>query len=183
LFLNGKSYGIKRIEFPRQGHSGAWNKYAKPEVHPTTADLHLEWDVPYEPGTLKAVGKIDGKVVYTEEVHTAGKPAAIKLTADRDTLNADKRDVSIIKVEVIDSNGNVVPTADNLVQFSIKGEGNIIGVGNGNPLDHDSFKASQRKAFNGLCLAVVQSANNKGQIKISASSDGLKEASVEIVTK
>ncbi len=74
LFLNGKSYGEKRIEFPRQGHSGAWNKYANPVVNPTTADLHLEWDIPYEPGTLKAVGKIDGKIVCTEELRTTGEP-------------------------------------------------------------------------------------------------------------
>ena len=183
LFLNGKSYGEKRMEFPRQGHSGAWNKYANPVVNPTTADLHLEWDVPYEPGTLKAVGKIDGKVVCTEEIHTAGQPAGIKLIANRDTLNADKRDVSIVKVEIIDSSGNIVPTADNLVQFSIKGEGKIIGVGNGNPLDHDSFKASQRKAFNGVCLAIIQSTNDKGQIKLDADSPGLKNASVKIITK
>lgn len=183
LFLNGKSYGEKRIEFPRQGHSGAWNKYDKPEVHPTTADLHLEWDVPYEPGIIKAVGKIDGKIVCTEEIHTAGKPAGIRLIPNSDTLNTDKRDVAIVKVEIIDSSGNIVPTAHNLVQFSIKGEGKLIGVGNGNPLDHNSFKASQRKAFNGLCVAIIQSTYNKGQIKLDADSPGLKNASVRIITK
>ena len=183
LFLNGKSYGEKRIEFPRQGHSGAWNKYAKPEVHPTTADLHLEWDLPYEPGVLKAVGKIDGKVVCTEEIHTSGKPAGIRLAADHDTLNADGREVSNVKIEIVDSSGYVVPNADNLVQFSIEGEGKILGVGNGNPLDHDSFKAMERKAFNGLCLTVIQSIRKDGKIKLTANSKGLKGASIEIIVK
>ena len=178
LFLNGKSYGTKRIEFPRQGNSGGWNRYANPVVHPTTADLHIEWDVPYEPGVLKAVGKINGKIVCTEEIRTTGKPFALRLSADNNTLNADERGVANVKVEVVDSEGNVVPTSDNLVRFSIEGEGKIIGVGNGNPLDHSSFKASQLKAFNGLCLAIVQSIQKTGSIKLVAKSDGLKEASI-----
>ncbi len=177
LFMNGKSYGVKRIEFPRQGHSGAWNKYANPEVNPTTADLHLEWDVPYEPGVLKAVGKIDGKIMCTEEIRTAGKPAGLRIVPDRDTINEGGQDVSNIKIEITDSSGNVVPTADNLVKFSIEGEGKIIGVSNGNPLDLDSFKADRRKAFNGLCLAVIQSGNKAGSIKFTAQSDGLKGTS------
>ncbi len=183
LFLNGKSYGEKRIEFPRQGHSGAWNKYANPVVNPTTADLHLEWDVPYEPGTLKAVGKIDGKIVCTEEIQTTGKPAGIRLIPDHDTISSNHDEAANVKVEIIDSNGNVVPIADNLVKFSVEGKGKIIGVGNGNPLDHDSFKASQRKAFNGLCLVVVQTTGKPGKIKLTAISDGLKEASITINVK
>ena len=183
LFLNGKSYGIKQMQFPRQGHSGAWNKYAHPVVNYTTADLHLEWDVPYEPGVLKAVGKIDGKVVCTEELRTAGRPAGIRLIPDRDTINSDGRDVSNVKVEIVDSSGYMVPTADNLVQFSIEGEGKIIGVGNGNPLDHEPFKAMQRKAFNGLCLAVVQSSEKAGEITLTASSKGLKGTSISIKVK
>ncbi len=82
----------------------------------------------------------------------------------------------------MDSTGNVVPTANNLVQFSIEGEGKIIGVSNGNPLDHDSFKASQRKAFNGLCLAVIQSSQTEGNIRLVAKSEGLKEAAISIIT-
>ncbi len=183
LFLNGKSYGEKRIEFPRQGHSGAWNKYAKPVVNPTTADLHLEWDVPYEPGVLKAIGKIDGKIVCTEEVKTTGKPAGIKLIPDRDTINADERDVSMVKVEIVDADGNVVPSADNLVQFKIEGEGKIIGVDNGNPRDLSSFQSPERKAFNGLCLVVIQSTKKSGDINLIAESKGLRQASLKIITK
>ncbi len=163
LFINGKSYGEKRLEFPRQGHSGAWDKYAKPEVHPTTADLHLEWDVPYEPGVMKAIGKKDGKIVCTEEIHTTSTPASIRLSSDRDTIFANEQDAADIKIEIVDSAGNIVPTANNLVKFFIEGEGTLIGVDNGNPIDHDSFKADYRKAFNGLCLAIVQSTNKPGK--------------------
>lgn len=183
LFLNGKSYGTKRIEFPRQGTSGGWNRYAKPVVNPTTADLHLQWDVPYEPGTLKAVGKINGQIVCEEEISTTGPPTGIRLIPDRDTINTLLQNVVNVKVEIIDSNGNIVPTANNLVNFIIEGEGEIIGVGNGNPLDHDSFKLSYRKAFNGMCLAVIQASNKPGTIKLIAESDGLKSSSITIVVK
>lgn len=183
LFLNGKSYGEKRIEFPRQGNSGGWNKYANPVVNPTTADLHLQWDLPYEPGVIKAVGKINGEVVCIKEIRTTGKPFAIRLSADSDTINADQRGVANVKVEIVDENGNVVPTADNLVQFDIEGEGKIIGVGNGNPIDHSSFKASERKAFNGLALVVVQSDQDVGDIRLIAESEGLQDAEISFFSK
>ena len=180
LFLNGKSYGEKRLEFPRAGTSGGWNKYDKLRVFPTTGDLHLQWDVSYEPGTLKAVGKKDGKIVCTEEIKTTGTPAALRLVMDTDSVIADTRSVSQIKVEVVDSDGYIVPTADNLVTFSIKGEGNIIGVDNGNPQDHNSYKINMRNAFNGLCFVIVQSTHKPGLIELAAKSDGLKEQSIKI---
>jgi len=180
LFLNGKSYGVKRIEFPRQGNSGGWNKYDNPVVNPTTADLHLQWDLPYESGVIKAVGKIDGKIVCAEEIKTAGESFAIRLSTDNDSLNVDERDVANIKVEIVDSNGNVVPTADNLLEFSIEGEGNIIGIDSGSPIDHNSFKTMERKAYNGLCLAVVQSKQKEGSIKLVVKSKGLKEAAISL---
>ena len=97
-------------------------------------------------------------------------------------IDADEQDAANVKVEIIDSKGNVVPTADNLVQFAIEGEGKIIGVDNGNPIDHDSYKAPQRKAFNGLCLVVVQSNQKAGNIKLVAKSKGLTQASLEITS-
>ena len=183
LFLNGKSFGEKRLEFPRQGNSGGWNLYDKPQVHPTTADLHLAWDIPYESGVLKAVGKKDGKVVCTEEIRTTGQPAALQLQVDVDTINALRRGAANITVKVIDSLRNVVPVAEDLIQFAIEGEGKIIGVDNGNPVDHAPYKSNKRKAFNGLCLAVVQSTGKAGKIKLTASAEGLNGASIEIVSK
>lgn len=181
LYLNGKFYGEKRLAFPQQGVSGKWNHYAKPHVRSTTTDLHLEWDVPYEPGVLKTIGKKDGKTIV-DEVRTIGAPSAIHLSVDHDSITANGRDVSHLKVEIVDKDGNMVPNADNLVNFDISGPGKIIGVGNGNPVDHDPHKASQRKAFNGLCLAIVQSTRKSGEIHIKAASDGLKEAAVVIKT-
>lgn len=179
LFLNGKSIGEKRLEFPRQGNSGGWNLYDRPQIHPTTADLHLQWDVPYAPGTLKAVGKRGGEIVFTKTIQTADQPFAIKLKTDRKTLKSDARDILHVEVQVVDKNDNVVPTANNMIYFTIEGEGKIIGVDNGNPYDHDSYKANKRSVFNGMGLVIIQSTHKSGEIKFVAKSDSLKSAEIK----
>lgn len=182
LFLNGKSYGIKALQFPRPGNSGAWNRYDHQPVNVRTGDLHLEWDVPYEPGTLKAIGRKGGKVVAEEEVHTTGAPDALRLSVDRNTIDADQRDVAHVKIEVIDENGYVVPDASVPVQIIVEGEGKLIGLDNGNPFDHTSMKSDDRNTFNGLALAVVQSSNKAGAVLVRTNSSSLKNASIEINT-
>jgi beta-galactosidase len=94
LYVNGKSYGEKRLEFPRQGNSGGWNRYEFPQKFATTAELHLSWDVPYEAGIVKAVGKKNGQIVCTEIIETTGKPAAIRLS--RKTMRKIKQNLKII---------------------------------------------------------------------------------------
>jgi beta-galactosidase len=184
LFLNGKSVGAKGYAFPRYGMEDRYgNTGARARVPRTTNDLHLEWDVPYEPGTLKAVGTKDGKVVSTVEVSTTGEPSAIRLTVDRAEIAADRRDVAHVAVEVLDSQGRVVPTADNEIAFVVEGEGRLIGLDNGDPQSHEDYKAARRKAFNGMCLAIVQSTGKSGRIRVTANSSGLQPANLTISTR
>jgi beta-galactosidase len=115
-------------------------------------------------------------VVLTREVHTAGPAAKIVLQADRDHIHADGKDLSFVTVKIVDASGNLVPHAANLVDFKVSGPGFITGVDNGSETDHASFKADHRKAFNGLCLAVIQSKGKKGPITLTATSQGLPAA-------
>ena len=177
IFVNGKSYGEKRLEFPRKGTEGGWNTFPSGKVQTSTGDLHLSWDVVYESGELKAVGKKNGKTFVTQ-VFTTGAPDAIRLSVDRSTIQAHPSDVAHVKVEIVDQNGRVVPYAENLVKFELSGA-RLIGVENGNMLDLSSCKIPERKAFNGLCLAIVQ-ADKAGKIKIKAISDQLKSAEIEV---
>ena len=185
LFLNGKSYGVKGYVFPRRGlEPGVSAANAAPSsAVRTTSDLHLSWDVPYEPGTLKAVGTRGGKEAVTAEVATTGEPAAINLSLDRDSIAADRRDVAHLTVHIVDDKGRVVPLAENEVSFTLQGEGRIIGVDNGNPLSHEDYKGTKRKAWHGACLAIVQSTAKSGQVQLTASSPGLKAGSIAIVTR
>jgi len=162
LYLNGQSQGIRK----KQGD-----------------DLHVMWRLPYQPGTLKAISRKNGQTVLTREVATAGKPATIELVADRNSISADGNDLSFVTVRILDAAGHVVPKADNLVRFTLNGEGVIAGVDNGNPISHEPFKASYRKAFNGLALAVIQAKEKKGKITLTAESDGLQSATVSIELK
>jgi beta-galactosidase len=146
-------------------------------------DLHVAWRLFYEPGTLKAVGRTGGKEVMSREIKTAGAPARILAEADRNLIAADGSDLSFVTVRVLDKDGTLVPNAGNLVQFSISGKGKIVGVDNGLQTSMEPFKASARKAFNGMCLAVVQSTPEAGQIILHAESDGLRESSVVINSK
>jgi beta-galactosidase len=180
LFINGKSYGEKRLEFPRQGNSGSWNRYDLPQKFATTADLHLSWDIPYESGTVKAVGKVNGKIVCTEIIETTGKPSAIRLISDVKNIRADNQDIAHIRVEIVDEEGRMVPTADNLITYKISGNGKLIGLDNGNPSDHEPYNSGKRKVFNGLGLAIIQAGKVPGKVILTASSEGMKDVSFEI---
>jgi beta-galactosidase len=186
LFLNGKSIGVKGYVFPRYGMQGRYGQYA-PGVSGaarTTSDLHLAWDVPYEPGTLRAVGMRGGKVAAETEISTTSDPAAIGLSVDRDTMRADRRDVVHVTAKVLDARGRLHPDADNEITFEIQGEGKLIGVDNGNMEDMAAdFKGRIRKAFHGMCLAIVQSTATAGQIRVTATSPELKPASATVATR
>jgi len=182
LFINGRSLGEKRLEFPAQGTSGGWNSYAQPFVDVTTDDLHLTWDVPYEPGVLRAVGRRrDGTVACHAEVRTAGAPAAIRLSVDRDTITAVPGDVAHVTFEIVDSVGTVVPTARDLVRFAMTG-GSIVALDNADLQDLDPYRADRRRAFEGRGLAIVR-ATQPGALRLTASAEGLRDASVTIVVR
>jgi beta-galactosidase len=141
---------------------------------------HVAWNVPYAAGTLQAIGYRNGQPIITNTVVTTGVPATVALWPDRSTILADGRDVSIVTVAVLDSQGRVVPTATNLVNFTING-GAIIGVGNGNPTSHEADKgSSQRSVFNGFAQVIVQSTNQSGSITLTATATGLTSTNIAI---
>lgn len=144
---------------------------------------HLAWQVEYQPGKIEAVGFNKSREVLRSVRITTGEPYAIKLESDRETLRADGEDVASVAISVVDRAGNVVPTANNLLLFDVKGDGEIIGVGNGDPSCHDSDKAHSRGAFNGLAMVLVQSKLYAGAVKLRVTSEGLKAAAVTIETK
>jgi len=162
LFLNGVSCGKRQK---------------------TEDDYQLVWRLTYTPGTIKAVATKEGEKPLTKEIKTAGEPAKIVLDPDRSQINADGSDLSFVTVKVVDGEGTLVPHADNLINFKIQGEGFIAGVDNGSQTSHEPFKANYRKAFNGICLVVVQAKEKCGNISLEATSEGLKPASVNIVVK
>jgi beta-galactosidase len=185
LFLNGRSVGTKGYAFPRFGQGRAtpsWQPQSANGVR-TTSDLHLAWDVPYEPGTLKAVGAKGGQTAVEVEITTTGDPAAIQLSVDRDTIRADRRDVVHVTAKVVDAQGRMHPDADNEIAFQIEGPGRLIGLDNGDMSNQENFKGKQKKAFHGMCLALVQSSANAGQVRVTAASPGLPPVTLSITAR
>jgi beta-galactosidase len=189
LFLNGKSLGRKK----RFGEPVALpvGRNVANGVGRTDPDLmkdgkflskwRLEWQVPYAPGSLKAVAYQGGKQVAADEVKTAGAPARIELVPDRAVIAADGEDLSFITVRIADKDGNLCPMADSLVRFSVTGAGKIEAVDNGNAATAEPFHADHRKAFSGLALLIVRSkAGAPGAIHVTAVSEGLAQASAEL---
>jgi beta-galactosidase len=142
-----------------------------------TKELYCSWLVEYVPGVLKAVATQNGKVVNTKLMPTAGDAAKIELQIDTDKISANHEDVVHAEVRILDDAGNFVPDADNRVTFDVIGPARIIGVDNGDPIDHDPLKANSRKAFNGMCLAIIQSNLTGGKVSITAKSKGLTPVS------
>jgi beta-galactosidase len=161
LFFNGQSLGVKDMK----------------------KDSHLAWTVKYVPGAIEARGYKDGKVVMTAKRETTGAAAKLVMSADRQEVSADGEDVAMFAVEVQDAQGRVLPITDNEVTFRVSGQGQLIGVGSGDPTDHESDKSTSRKAFAGLCMALVQSTKTTGSITVEATSPGLAPASVTVTAK
>ena len=162
LFLNGVSQGKKS----KQGQ-----------------DMKVMWRLKYAPGELKAVSRKNGKTVLEKLIRTAGPAAKLELTADRSKINADGKDLSFVTVRVLDKDGNLIPDAANLINFKIEGDAKITAVDNGSPISHESFQADHRKAFNGLALAIIKAGSKASKVTLSANSEGLQAASIQIELK
>jgi len=162
LFVNGVSQGF-RAKKPSSGNSA--ERY------------RLMWQsVIYQPGELKAVAYKEGKVIGEAKITTAGKPVQIRLTPDRTRIKSDGKDLSFITIEALDGQGNPCPIADNKVLFDIEGAGFLAGSDNGNPQSFEPFKAGYQQLFYGKAIVILQSKNEKGTIRMKATSEGLQSA-------
>jgi len=182
LFLNGQSLGKKEYTKKRTEDGRPYHEGAKP------SELYLEWLVKYQPGTLTAIARDEnGKEIARDSVTTAGEPARVRLTKEEHVITADGKDLSYIHYEIVDGDGNVVPTANNLVHFNLHGQGQIVGVDNGEQASRERYKAQadgtwQRRAFNGKGVVIVKSTEKEGKFTLYADSAGLTSDSATVAT-
>ena len=158
LLLNDKSLGVKPV--PRNGH--------------------VAWPVPFAAGRLEAKGFRGSTQVLTDARETTGPATRLVVRADRVQIAGDGEDVAVVVAEVQDAEGRMVPTANDAVTFGVSGVGKLLGVGNGDPSSHESDAGPTRRAFNGLCMAIVQAREGAGVARVSASSQGLQPGFLEI---
>ena len=145
--------------------------------------LTAKFDVPYQPGELRAIGLTGGKLVAGTVLRTAGEPKEIRLTADRSVIRADRNDLSYVTVEVVDRNGNRVPNAAIPVRFTVTGAGELAVTGSAAPNDASSFRAPLRKTYQGSCLAILRPKGDAGKFTLTAEAAGLKAATITVNSK
>jgi beta-galactosidase len=163
LELNGKVIGEKQVS--------------------AATKLTAKFDVPYQPGELRAVGLIGGKEVVKTVIKTAGPAKGLRLKADRSTIRADRNDLSYVTVEIVDEQGAVVPNAEIPVRFTVTGAGELAATGSSAPNDAASFRLPLRKTCEGRALAILQPTGAAGEITLKAEADGMKSAATNIQTK
>jgi len=163
LFLNGRSLGIEKQ------HADA---------------SAITFKVPFEAGTLKAAARSDGKVVATDELKTAGKPARIVFAADLPTvpLTPDWNDVRYVTATLVDEAGTRIPDSETVIHFTTTGPASIVAVDNGNLMDHDPYQATERKVYYGNAVVLVRATEAMGKVTVTASADGLPSAIVTLTT-
>jgi beta-galactosidase len=138
------------------------------------------FEVPYAPGTLRAVGVTGDRAVAESILTTTGQPARLRLTADRPAVQADGQDLSYITVEAVDADGRFQSNANQQVQFAISGPGVIAAVGNADGRDNESYQGTRRKLYQGRALVVIRTSKQGGPIRLTATAPGLSDAAVTI---
>ncbi|MFK8284141.1 DUF4982 domain-containing protein [Capnocytophaga canis] len=183
VFINGKSQG-KRSKDLNIPLDGSYTKEAQQSFE-RQKRYRLMWlDTKYEAGEVKVVAyDKNGKAVAEKIVKTAGKPHSLRLTADRNVITADGKDLSFITIEAVDKDGNLCPNVNDLVTFKVSGAGTYRAAANGDATSTDQFHLPKMHLFNGKLVAIVQSSEKAGEITFEAKSKGLKTAVIKVKTK
>jgi beta-galactosidase len=163
LFLNGKSLGVEKL-------------------HPDASAI--SYKVPFEPGALKAVARSHGKIVASQELKTAGKPARLLFIADSPAtpLTPDWNDVRYVTATLVDDAGTRIPDSTTVIHFAASGPASIVAVDNGNLANHDSYQGTERKVYFGNALALVRASGTSGRVTLTATAEGVPPASLTLNT-
>ena len=148
-----------------------------------TQEFKAIFTLPYAPGTLRIVGVENGRETESRTLETAGKPARIRLTADRTEISADGESLVYVIAEITDKQGRVVPNADNLLTFELQGSGTLLATCSADLKDCTAYTAPERKAWKGRAMAVVKSGKEKGRLTLTVKGKGVKKASVSLDVK
>ena len=180
LFINGKSQGV-RTKNTDINLQDTMNDESE-RLFERQQRYRLMWmDTKYEPGIVKVVAYNEaGEAVAEREVRTAGQPHHIELSADRASIAADGRDLSFITVRVVDKNGNLCPAANNEIHYTVKGAGKYRAGANGDPTSLELFHQPKMRVFSGMMTAIVESGEKPGTVTLTATSKGLKPATITI---
>lgn len=167
LVLNGKSLGKKQnpVRDAKMRNQIRWN------------------DVVYQPGTLVAVARKDGKVVARHQIETTDKVSRLTATPDNDEWRADGQDLQHVRIVAVDKKGRRVQTVDADIHFAVSGEADIVGVINGDINSNELTVGNHRKLYNGTCTVILRSKRQAGPVTLSVSATDMKPVTLKMHTK
>jgi len=141
---------------------------------------YARWELPFRAGKIQATGYKNGMKVTEHNLRTAGNAVGMNISANKTTLLANKKDVALLEVTIVDENGVPVPDASNEISVEVAGPAKLIGLDNGNQSDVNPFKSNKRMAFEGKLLITIQATAPKGPVKIILRSAGLKQSEYSV---
>lgn len=207
LYLNGEQIGTATRNDFKTGEGYTYSTYTNVSDDAelcTAVNENDEWkrmaaqfSVQYKKGTLSAKA-YDGDGNLIEDTYgldyvttNSDEGSSLKVTAEKSEIQADGSSLSYISVDVMDGNGEFVSSARNNIRFSLTGNGEIVGVDNGNPSTTDKFqqpsvltseKSANIDAFSGKALVIVRSTDLAGGFTLKAESSGLDGEAVTVNT-
>lgn len=176
LFVNGVSQGRRSKMSPSAPCEGLQDEAVE-------GRYRLMWDdVVYRKGEIRVVAyDADGNAVASESVRTAGKPYALRLECDRDSIARDGEDLAYVTVSVVDKDGNTVPSDTREVFASVSGAGEFRAIANGDPCSLELFHLPHMHLFAGKLTVIVRSrADAEGPIYLKVNAKGVKSAELEL---
>lgn len=161
-----------------------------------SSSLYATFNVTYASGTIYAVaydesGNVIENTAGCSSVSTPGSVSQLKVTQNRYEMDADGQSLLYVEVEVLDASGNLDTTATNTINFSLSGNGEIVGVDNGDQATTAKYQQSsvltsttsaKIAAYAGKALVIVKSTKDAGSITVNVSSSGLTGGSVSVTT-
>lgn len=162
LLLNGKSLGKK----------------------PAGAECHFkaEFEVIYEAGTLTAISYQDGQEVSRDEVKTVGEPVGLKITMEKNQIAADGESLAYGIVEIVDAEGNWVPTAeDTLAKVSVEGAASLAGFGTGRGQTEENYTKGEFTSFEGRWQVILRAGTEAGEAGVHVEAEGLGHAESRVI--
>lgn len=174
---NWEGHEGKPIEVEVYSHYPSVRLYLNEQLigEKNTEEMKAVFSLPYTPGTLKAEGIREGKVMESKTLETAGTPVDIRLTPDRARIHRDGQDLSFILIEAIDAEGRTVPIADNALTVRVSGAASFLALGNADIKDEDAYTDTSHRMWKGRALLVIRSNGKKGKANIRVTLEGMNK--------
>ena len=139
----------------------------------------VRFETVYKAGEVTAVSYTAGKEISRDTLVTTGEPAAVRIALDKGSIRTDGHDLVYASVEIVDSEGRVVPDAEVSIKAGVSGAGYLAGFGSANPVTEEDYTDDEAVTYRGRAMAIVRSGYEAGTLQLEVTSETLGSASAD----